>query len=129
MMYLHPMLNYGRRFFLTSQRRWKHLKNLNNHLTKNLHPTPYRIPFAQMLKHVFEFDVMKCPKCGEQLKLVGVVIKKIVAESMLSKLGLPAVNADVSASTGTSRTTKGRSSTSSPAIVIRLFIMMFLFCA
>ena len=54
---------------------------------KALRPT--RSKWADLLRRVFEIDVLSCPWCGEKRKLVALITEGKVVRTILEHLGLP----------------------------------------
>jgi hypothetical protein len=51
---------------------------------------PRYFPWADLLRRVFEFDILACPDCGGRLHLVATIEQAGVIEKILTHLGLPA---------------------------------------
>jgi len=51
-------------------------------------PRTYRVPWAALLKKVFEIDVLACPECGGRLRLIAFIAAATVARRILGHLGL-----------------------------------------
>ena len=49
----------------------------------------YRTPWAELLKHVFKFDVSNCDNCGTKLVLLASITSRHACNKILSHLGLP----------------------------------------
>ena len=49
---------------------------------------PRNYPWAQLLKRVFEFDVLACPRCGGRLRIIATVQDPAVVEKILGHLRL-----------------------------------------
>ena len=50
---------------------------------------PHRAKWADLLKRVFEIDVLTCPWCGEKRKLIALLTDGAVVRRILAHLGLP----------------------------------------
>ena len=48
-----------------------------------------RLSWAELMKRVFEVDVLECPRCGGRRKLIGVITEGAVVSAILDSLGLP----------------------------------------
>lgn len=48
-----------------------------------------RATWAELLKRVFEIDVLTCPWCGEKRKLIALITDGKVVRKILEHLGLP----------------------------------------
>ena len=48
----------------------------------------YRIPWAELLKKVFEIDVLACPECGGRMKLIAYIAEPTIAKRILDHLRL-----------------------------------------
>ena len=53
-------------------------------------PKPYRRPWAELLKHVLDHDVLRCPRCDDRMVPVQTVKDPAVIQAILSHLNLPA---------------------------------------
>ncbi|MEN8183019.1 MAG: transposase [Myxococcota bacterium] len=51
---------------------------------------PGRLPWAELLQHVFEVDALRCPRCGARMRLIAVIEDPEVARKILECLDLPA---------------------------------------
>ncbi len=49
----------------------------------------YRTPWAELLKHVFKFEVTDCENCGTKLVLIATITSRHVCQKILKHLGLP----------------------------------------
>ena len=49
-----------------------------------------RVDWATLLRRSFEVDVLKCPRCGDRLKVLGEVTDPATIRLVLGSLGLPA---------------------------------------
>jgi hypothetical protein len=61
-------------------------------MARNQFPGPDKqkhIAWAQLLKHPFKFDVLKCNRRDGRMKLMGVVFDQPVITTTLRALGLP----------------------------------------
>ena len=47
------------------------------------------IPWADLLKRVYDLDALACPKCGGRLKMISLIMQKDVVRRILVSLGLP----------------------------------------
>ncbi|MBK8480682.1 MAG: transposase [Proteobacteria bacterium] len=63
-------------------------------------PKPYRRPWAELLAHVLDHDVLCCPRCGDRMVPVQTVKDPAVIQTILSHLGLPATVPTTSSSRG-----------------------------
>ncbi len=52
-------------------------------------PTKSRIPWAQLLKRVFNIDIETCLKCGGKTKIIAAIEDPHVIKKILNHLGLP----------------------------------------
>ncbi len=50
---------------------------------------PSRIPWAQLFKRVFKVDVLRCAKCGGDMKIVAFIEEPEAVRKVLDCLGLP----------------------------------------
>jgi hypothetical protein len=50
----------------------------------------YRVPWAELLKRVFAFDVLECPRCAGRLEIIAFIAEGSVAKRILDHLGLDA---------------------------------------
>ena len=46
--------------------------------------------WATLMRRAFGFDVLACPRCGGQLRLIAILDEPVVTERILRHLGLPA---------------------------------------
>lgn len=53
------------------------------------HGAKKRATWAELLKRVFQFDVLTCPWCGEKRKLNALLTDGNVVRRLLDHLGLP----------------------------------------
>ncbi len=53
-------------------------------------PRACRVPWAELLKKVFDVDVLACPECGGRLRLIAFMADGKVAGRILDHLGLDA---------------------------------------
>ncbi|HYH99342.1 hypothetical protein [Hyalangium sp.] len=51
---------------------------------------PYRVPWADLLKHVFGVDVLCCAACGGRMKVLAFVQERTAVRRILEHLGLDA---------------------------------------
>ncbi len=49
----------------------------------------YRTPWAELLKHVFKYEVSDCANCGTKLVLLATITSRHVCQKILKHLGLP----------------------------------------
>jgi hypothetical protein len=49
----------------------------------------YRTPWAELLKHVFRYEVELCDHCGTKLKLVACIVSTLACRKILAHLDLP----------------------------------------
>ena len=49
----------------------------------------YRTPWAELLKHVFKYEVSDCEHCGTKLVLIATITSRHVCQKILKHLGLP----------------------------------------
>lgn len=49
-----------------------------------------RLSWAKLLERVFEIDMLHCPNCGGQLKIIAAILEQAVIEKILTHLGLQA---------------------------------------
>ena len=49
----------------------------------------YRTPWADLLKHVFKYEVSDCENCGTKLVLIATITSRHVCQKILKHLGLP----------------------------------------
>jgi Putative transposase len=52
------------------------------------HQGAQRMPWARLLKRVFEIDLARCPDCGGELRILAAILETPVIERILSHLGL-----------------------------------------
>jgi hypothetical protein len=52
-------------------------------------PPPRRHPWAELLQRVFEVDALRCPRCGEQMRILSAITDSSLARRVLKCLGLP----------------------------------------
>ena len=57
-------------------------------LASELH-RPTRTSWAELMKRVFEIDVLICPHCGGPRKLIAFLTDGLVVRKILNHLGLP----------------------------------------
>jgi hypothetical protein len=50
-------------------------------------PTPYRLPWADLLRRVFLLDVLECPRCHGRVRIVAAVTDPVAVERILRHLG------------------------------------------
>jgi len=50
---------------------------------------PLHFPWAELLRRVFEVDILACPDCGNRLRLVATIENRAAIERILAHLGLP----------------------------------------
>lgn len=50
----------------------------------------YRTPWAELLKHVFKYEVSYCDHCGGKLELIATITSKYVCQKILNHLGMAA---------------------------------------
>ena len=48
----------------------------------------HRVPWAALLRKVFEIDVLACPRCTGQMQLIAFIAEATVAKRILDHLGL-----------------------------------------
>jgi hypothetical protein len=48
----------------------------------------YRVPWAELLRKVFEIDVLACPQCGGRLQLIAFIAEPTVVKRILDHLGV-----------------------------------------
>ena len=49
----------------------------------------YRTPWAELLRHVFKYEVSDCEHCGTKLVLIATITSRHVCQKILKHLGLP----------------------------------------
>jgi hypothetical protein len=49
--------------------------------------TPYRLPWADLLRRVFLLDVLQCPRCHGRMRIVAAVTEPVAVEKILRHLG------------------------------------------
>jgi hypothetical protein len=49
----------------------------------------YRTPWAELLKHVFKYDVSNCDHCGTELVLIASITSRHICKKILNHLDLP----------------------------------------
>ena len=49
----------------------------------------YRTPWAELLKHVFKYEVNYCDHCATKLELIATITSRYVCQKILNHLGLP----------------------------------------
>jgi hypothetical protein len=49
----------------------------------------YRTPWAELLKHVFKYEVSDCEYCGTKLVLIATITSRHVCQKILNHLDLP----------------------------------------
>ena len=54
-------------------------------------PRPYRRRWAELLKHIFDHDVLVCDRCAGRMVPVQTVDSPVVIQRILTHLGLPAM--------------------------------------
>jgi hypothetical protein len=47
------------------------------------------IPLADLLKRVHDINALACPKCGDRLRMIALIMQKDVGHRVLAALGLP----------------------------------------
>jgi hypothetical protein len=52
-------------------------------------PAARRYPWAELLQRVFEVDALRCPSCGERMRILAAITDPVVARCILKCLGLP----------------------------------------
>jgi len=52
-------------------------------------PNTSYIPWAELLKRSFDFDVLKCPRCAGRMEIIAVITRAEAIERILSHLSLP----------------------------------------
>jgi len=52
-------------------------------------PTPYRLPWADLLRRVFLVDALACPRCHGRMRIVAAVTEPGAVERILRHLGGP----------------------------------------
>ena len=55
----------------------------------NWRPSTSYIPWAELLKRSFDFDVLKCTKCQGRMQIMAVITRQEVIDRILSHLSLP----------------------------------------
>jgi hypothetical protein len=50
---------------------------------------PKNYSWAQLLKRVFEFDVLSCPRCGGRMRIMCAINSQPAIQKILACLGLP----------------------------------------
>jgi Putative transposase/Transposase zinc-binding domain len=60
----------------------------------------YRTPWAELLKHVFKYEVSKCEHCGTNLVLIATITSRHVCHKILNHLGLPIYEVNATAPRG-----------------------------
>jgi hypothetical protein len=53
-------------------------------------PRARRLSSAQLLQRVFLVDVVQCPRCAGQMRLIAAIVDRRVVARILAHLGLPA---------------------------------------
>jgi hypothetical protein len=51
--------------------------------------TPSRIPWAKLLRRVFDIDLETCHRCGSELRVIASIEDPVIIKHILSRLGLP----------------------------------------
>ena len=59
---------------------------------------PSRIPWAELFKRVFKEDVLRCARCGGDMKVIGFVSEQEAIRKILDHLGLPSTGPPVAKS-------------------------------
>ncbi len=52
-------------------------------------PAARRHSWAELLQRVFEVDALRCPSCGERMRLMAAITDPMIARRILKCLGLP----------------------------------------
>ena len=60
----------------------------------------YRTPWAELLKHVFKYEVSDCEHCGTKLVLIATITSRHVCHKILNHLGLPIYEVNAKAPRG-----------------------------
>jgi len=55
----------------------------------NWRPSTSYIPWAELLKRSFDFDVLKCTKCQGRMQIISVITGQDAIDRILSHLSLP----------------------------------------
>ncbi len=53
------------------------------------HSASARMSWAQLLKRVFDIDIVRCPHCGGTMKIIAAILEPAVITKILAHLGLP----------------------------------------
>ena len=48
-----------------------------------------RYPWAELLQRVFAVDALRCPGCGERMRMIAAITNPLIARRILKHLGLP----------------------------------------
>jgi hypothetical protein len=60
----------------------------------------YRTPWAELLRHVFKYEVTDCEHCGTKLVLIATITSRQVCHKILNHLGLPIYEVNAKAPRG-----------------------------
>lgn len=55
----------------------------------------YRLPWAELLKRVFNIDSLSCTKCGNQMAFVATICSKAVISKLLNSLGIKQIEINI----------------------------------
>jgi hypothetical protein len=50
---------------------------------------PRYLPWADLLRRVYDLDALMCPRCAGRLRMIAVIMDQDVARRILDSLGLP----------------------------------------
>jgi hypothetical protein len=65
------------------------LKSMASNDKKSHAKKPNRIPWAKLLKRVFDIDITFCPKCRGKVRIISAIEDLAVISKILNHLGLP----------------------------------------
>jgi hypothetical protein len=57
--------------------------------TEEQHPRPRNYTWSQLMARIFALDVLECPRCGSQMRILAAIEDPAVARKILDCLGLP----------------------------------------
>ena len=47
------------------------------------------IPWAELLRRVYDIDALRCPRCGGRLRMIALLMDPSAVRGILESLGLP----------------------------------------
>ena len=61
----------------------------HRNIAEEQNPRPRNYKWSQLMARVFALDVLECPRCGAQMRILAAIEDPVVARKILDFLGLP----------------------------------------